>query len=144
MGKKRVIQKGGDTKDAASSSARGTAKSQKNIAHAVVNIRATYNNTLISIADHTGNVLAWSTSGAMRFSGAKKATPFAAARVVESVLEKTRRMQFQDVAIRVSGVGAGRDSAIRAIANHGLNIVSIVDVTPAPHNGPRSKKVRRV
>ena len=82
--------------------------------------------------------------GAAIISGAKKATPFAAAKVAEKVLEKAKKIQFQNISIRVSGVGSGRDAAVRAFANHGLNILSIKDTTPIPHNGPRPKKVRRV
>ncbi len=114
------------------------------MARGVAHIEATYNNTLISISDERGNVMAQSSAGAIGFSGTKKATPFAAARVAEAVIEKVRRSGLQEVIVRVKGVGSGRDSAIRALANQGLAIVSIKDITPLPHNGPRPKKVRRV
>ena len=147
MGKKRVIKKaediverGGGKLSVKSDSRSASGKTMRGIAY----IRATYNNTLISIADEKGNTLAWSSAGSLGFSGAKKATPFAAARVAEVVVEKVKRGGIQDVAVMVSGVGSGRDSAIRALANHGLNIIFIKDVTPLPHNGPRAKKVRRV
>lgn len=107
-------------------------------------IQATYNNTLITISDAEGNVVCWSSAGSLGFSGAKKATPYAAARVAEVVVEKSRKSGIQDIVVRVSGVGSGRDSAIRSLANHGLTIIGIKDVTSLPHNGPRPKKVRRV
>lgn len=151
MGKKRVIAKseeaGEGTKTGSSDSlahsgaeARGRGKLMRGIAH----VQATYNNTIITISDEKGNVLAQSSAGALGFNGAKKATPFAASRVAEAVIEKIRKNGIQEILVRVSGVGSGRDSAVRALANHGLNIVSIKDTTPQPHNGPRSKKVRRV
>lgn len=146
MGKKRVIQKSGDTADKGEKTqggehyARGAYKVSRGVAH----IQATYNNTIITISDEKGNALGWSSAGSLGFSGAKKATPFAAARVAEAVAEKVKKIGLQDVSVLVSGVGSGRDSAIRALSNHGLNIHSIRDITPLPHNGPRSKKVRRV
>lgn len=150
MGKKRVIAKseqkdeGKESKQgsvlASAREDRGRGKLMRGIAH----VQATYNNTIITISDEKGNVLAQSSAGALGFNGAKKATPFAAARVAEIVVEKIRKSGIQEILVRVRGVGSGRDSAVRALANHGLNLVSIRDVTPQPHNGPRSKKVRRV
>jgi small subunit ribosomal protein S11 len=110
----------------------------------IVHIEATYNNTLISISDVKGNVLAWSSAGSLGFKGSKKATPYAAARVAEVVSEKVKKYGLQDVAIYVKGVGSGRESAIRAILNHGLQAIMIKDVTPLPHNGPRAPKPRRI
>ena len=146
MGKKRVIKKGGEGSDVSSSSASkaGEGRSGHRTTRGVAHIEATYNNTLISISDERGNVIGQSSAGAIGFSGTKKATPFAAARVAEAVIEKVRRSGLQEVIVRVKGVGSGRDSAIRALANQGLAIVSIKDVTPLPHNGPRPKKVRRI
>jgi len=150
VGKKRVIPKneekeegaktGSSGSSASSSEARARAKMMRGIAY----VQATYNNTIITISDEKGNALAQSSAGALGFSGAKKATPFAASRVAEAVIEKIRKSGMQEILVRVSGVGSGRDSAVRSLANHGLNIVSIKDTTPQPHNGPRSKKVRRV
>lgn len=144
MGKKRVIKKGGgnDTGDAAKPKSEG--RSGHRVTRGIAHIEATYNNTLISISDEHGNVMAQSSAGAIGFSGTKKATPFAAARVAEAVIEKVRRSGLQEVMVRVKGVGSGRDSAVRALANQGLAILSIKDITPLPHNGPRPKKVRRV
>ena len=148
MGKKRVIQKGlpvqvGETKEGVEGKSREVGVRQK-INRGIVFIQATYNNTIITVTDDKGNAVAWSSAGSLGFSGAKKATPFAAARVAETVVEKLRKTGLQEVAVKVSGVGSGRDSAVRAIANQGLNILSIKDLTPIPHNGPRPKKVRRV
>lgn len=147
MGKKRIIQKGlpaqaGEAKEGAEKS-RESSISQK-ISRGVAHIQATYNNTIISISDDKGNTLAWSSAGSLGFSGAKKATPYAAARVAETVAEKLRKTGMKEMAVRVSGVGSGRDSAIRALANQGFDIIGIKDITPVPHNGPRAKKVRRV
>ena len=146
MGKKRVIQKTAEVEEA-KSEAKSTqsvpAKSSR-IVRGIVHIQATYNNTLITITDEKGNAIAWSSAGSLGYSGAKKATPFVAARVAETAVFKARKSGIQDVAVLVSGVGSGRDSAIRALANQGLNIISIKDITPLPHNGPRPKKVRRV
>ena len=147
MGKKRVIKKAGDVAEVGEGKSSAKTESRTvsgKTARGIAYIQATYNNTLISIADEKGNTLAWSSAGSLGFSGAKKATPFAAARVAEVVVEKVKKVGLQDVAVMVKGVGSGRDSAIRALANHGLNISFIKDVTPLPHNGPRSKKVRRV
>ena len=145
MGKKRIITKGdtdsaGTQGEKARQGSTATARTTRGIAH----VQATYNNTLITISDERGNVIAWSSAGSLGFSGAKKATPFAAARVVEALGEKIKKVGLQEIAVHVSGVGAGRDSAVRALANQGLAVSAIRDLTPLPHNGPRSKKVRRV
>ena len=147
MGKKRVIKKGDEAEVKESAARDGVGVGQRAgrvVSRGMAFIQATYNNTLVSVADEKGNVLAWSSAGSVGFSGAKKATPYAAARVSEIVAEKARRIGLTEVAVRVSGVGSGRDSAIRALANHGLTLISIKDVTPLPHNGPRPAKVRRV
>lgn len=146
MGKKRIIKKKGeDTQESeAKISHPSLAASTRRTARGIVYIQATYNNTMITVTDEKGNVIAWSSAGLLRFSGAKKATPYAAARVAEDVFNKARKSGVQEMVIMVSGVGSGRDSAIRAIANQGLPILFIKDITPLPHNGPRAPKVRRV
>lgn len=106
-------------------------------------VQATYNNTIITVADDAGNVLAWSSAGSLGFKGAKKATPYAASQVVSTVAEKVKKTGLQDVAIFVKGIGSGRESAVRALAGN-FNVISISDVTPIPHNGCRPPKVRRV
>lgn len=144
MGKKRVIKKGEEGAEKEGGDKPREVRSSQKMARGVAHIQATYNNTIITVSDERGNVMAWSSAGSLGFSGAKKATPFAAARVAETVIEKLRKTGLQEISILVSGVGSGRDSSIRAFANQGLNILSIRDVTPLPHNGPRAKKVRRV
>ena len=98
----------------------------------------------MTLTDPKGNTLAWSTSGASGFKGARKATPFAAITAVESVASRARQMGMTSCELFIKGPGPGRDSAIRALKNAGLNITMIADVTPIPHNGPRAKKRRRV
>lgn len=144
MGKKRVITKEGGESSSGDSKKTGEFRAVHKMTRAVANIQATYNNTMITICDDMGNALASSSAGALGFSGAKKATPYAAARVAEAVTEKVRKFGVQQISVLVNGVGAGRDSAVRSLANQGLDIISIRDVTPIPHNGPRAKKVRRV
>jgi len=152
MGKKRVAKKGGEEvlqerealESKVSQMKQLTTAGNRHVVRGVAHVQATYNNTMISISDDRGNVLAWSSAGALGFKGAKKATPFAAARVAETVVEKVKKAGLEDVAVLVKGIGSGRDSAIRALANHGLNIMMIQDITPIPHNGVRPKKVRRV
>lgn len=107
-------------------------------------IKVSYNNTLISVTDERGNLLAWSSAGTLGFSGPKKATPFAASKVVAALAEKLKKIGPANLHIMVNGIGGGRDSSIRSFANQGFNILSIHDVTPIPHNGPKPPKVRRV
>ncbi len=114
------------------------------IKRGVAYIEATYNNTRITITDPSGNVVAWSSAGSLGFKGAKKSTPYAAAKVAEVVVEKIKKTGIQDIDVYVKGVGSGRESAARGLANCGLNILSIADITPIPHNGCRPKKPRRV
>lgn len=116
----------------------------KKIENGRVYVNASYNNTLVSVTDDKGNLLAWSTAGSLGFSGPKKATPFAASKIIAAISEKLKKSGPVNVVVIVSGVGGGRDSAVRSLANHGFNILSIKDVTPIPHNGPRRAKVRRV
>lgn len=146
MGKKRVIKKAEEAVEAKirASDTEGEIRATKRISRGFAHIQATYNNTVITITDEKGNTLAWSSAGSIGFSGTKKATPFAAARVAEALADKMKRMGMSDLFIRVTGVGSGRDSAIRAFVNQGFNVISIKDVTPLPHNGPRPQKARRV
>lgn len=109
-----------------------------------VYINASYNNTVVTVTDDKGNVVAWSSAGALGFAGPKKATPFAASKVISVLAEKVKKSGPRDIDVLVNGVGSGRDSAIRSLANQGFNISSIKDMTPIPHNGPRPPKVRRV
>ncbi len=117
---------------------------QKKIQKGRVYIKATYNNTIVSVTDDRGNLVAWSTAGSLGFAGPKKATPFAASKIVSTVTEKLKKSGPTDVAVFVNGFGGGRDSAIRSFINQGFNVVSITDVTPQPHNGVRAPKPRRI
>jgi small subunit ribosomal protein S11 len=110
----------------------------------IVHIRATFNNTIISISDSKGGVIAWSTSGRAGFKGSRKSTAFAASVVAQEVARQAVARGMQEVEVRVQGPGAGRESAIRAIQSAGLNVTMIKDVTPMPHNGCRPRKRRRV
>lgn len=109
-----------------------------------VYVTATFNNTLVTLTDNKGNTLAWSSSGASGFKGTRKATPFAAISAVERVANKARELGMNTAEVYIKGPGSGRDAAIRALRNAGLNITMIADVTPIPHNGARAKKKRRV
>jgi len=107
-------------------------------------IQSSYNNTLLTITDSRGDVFAHSSSGALGFRGPKKATAYAASKVVEAVMDKVRKLGVREVAVFVRGIGSGREAAIRALVSHGLEITAIKDLTPIPHNGCRPRKVRRV
>ncbi|MDD5437813.1 MAG: 30S ribosomal protein S11 [Patescibacteria group bacterium] len=120
------------------------AKAAKQLGHANVYIQATYNNTIVSVADLNGNVVAWSTAGHCGFKGPKKATPYAASVVVKNVLEKVNDYGVKDVSLFVTGIGQGREGAIRAFNTNNLNVISIKDVTPMPHNGCRKPRARRL
>ncbi len=111
---------------------------------AIAHVRATFNNTRITITDLKGDVLCFETAGSCGFAGARKSTPFAAQRAGERVSEKARRLGIQEVEVKVKGPGSGRESAITAMEAAGLRIQSIEDVTPLPHNGCRARKRRRV
>ncbi|RJR32179.1 30S ribosomal protein S11 [Candidatus Parcubacteria bacterium] len=125
-----------------------TTKSKKRIIRQVSTgrayIKATYNNTLITFTDNSGNTLAQSSAGMSGFKGPKKSTPYAAGIIVKKAIDKIKDFGVKDVAVFVKGIGSGREAAIRALNVNGLNIISIKDVTPIPHNGCRPKKVRRV
>ncbi len=150
MGKKKIttqtseeILKEKEVVDTAVSKAQGSKKT-KRIDRGRVYIKASFNNTVVSVTNSSGDVLAWVTAGSLGFSGPKKATPFASSKIIAALAEKLRSTGLTDVEVVVKGVGGGRDSAIRSLINHGFNILSIRDVTPIPHNGPRPPKPRRV
>jgi small subunit ribosomal protein S11 len=119
-------------------------KEKKSVPSGVVHIQATFNNTIVSIADPTGNVVAWSSAGSLGFRGSRKGTPFAAQQASATAANKVREFGMRSVEVRISGPGAGRESAIRALATAGLEVRAITDVTPVPHNGCRPPKKRRV
>lgn len=116
----------------------------RNIGSGRVYVTATFNNTLVTLTDPKGQTLAWGSSGASGFKGARKATPFAGITAVEGVAQKAKTYGMESVEVFIKGPGPGRDAAIRALKNAGMNITMIADVTPVPHNGPRAKKRRRV
>ncbi|HQS66796.1 MAG: 30S ribosomal protein S11 [Sulfuricurvum sp.] len=118
---------------------------KKNIARGIVHILATFNNTLVTVTDEMGNMIAWSSAGALGFKGSKKSTPFAAQQAVESALEKAMVHGIKEVGIKVQGPGSGRETAVKSVgAIEGLRISFMKDVTPLPHNGCRAPKRRRV
>lgn len=107
-------------------------------------IYSSYNNTIITLADLTGNVLAWKSAGSVGFKGTKKGTAFAASRVGETIAAAIAKLGIDKVHVFIRGIGPGRESAVRSLMTHGVNIISIKDVTPIPHNGCRPRKARRV
>lgn len=119
-------------------------KALKGVTSGEVHIKATFNNTLISITDKQGNVISWSSPGAVGFNGSKKSTPFAAQVAASAAAREAKDLGLQSVEVYVKGPGAGRESAIRAIQAAGLMVTAIRDVTPIPHNGCRARKKRRV
>ena len=119
-------------------------REKKHVSTGVVHIQATFNNTLVTIADSAGNVVSWSSSGSLGFRGSRKGTPFAAQQAAQKAAHAARDQGMRTVDVRVKGPGSGRESAIRALASSGLEIKSIKDVTPIPHNGCRPPKKRRV
>lgn len=144
MGKKRIIRKSGGTVDSGLKS-RTLAKSvRKNVGLAVLHVQATFNNSKVVLTDRTGNTIAWSSSGALGFAGAKKGTPFAAAKVGELIGDKAIQAGVTEVSVVIRGIGAGREAAVRAFAGKGIAISRIADETPVPHNGVRAPKPRRI
>lgn len=144
MGKKRVAQKKGASLDQGLRSRALAHMPKKKVAAGILNIEATFNNTRLTLTDTRGNTLAWSSSGALGFKGAKKGTPFAAAKIGEVIGEKALSMGMKEVSVVVKGVGQGREAGIRAFVAKGIDIASIADRTPVPHNGPSPRKPRRV
>jgi small subunit ribosomal protein S11 len=119
-------------------------KSKKNILNGIVHVQSTFNNTIITITDVSGNVISWSSAGARGFKGSRKSTPFAAQVAAGDAAAKAMEHGLKNVTVLVKGPGAGRESALRALAAAGLKIALIRDVTPIPHNGCRQPKRRRV
>ena len=116
----------------------------KDLSIGKIYISATFNNTLINITDAKGDTIAWSSSGAIGFKGARKSTPYAATTAVETVAKKAIAAGVRDVEVYVKGPGSGREAAVKALRNSGLRLKAIADITPIPHNGPRPRKRRRV
>jgi small subunit ribosomal protein S11 len=119
-------------------------KVRRSVAKGIVHVKATFNNTIITITDPTGNVLCQDSAGTIGFKGSRKSTPFAAQRAAEACAEKAIKMGMHEVEVKVKGPGSGRESAITALQAAGLKVIAIEDVTPIPHNGCRPPKRRRV
>ena len=152
MGKKKVIQKSEEEllkeRERVEASIRKEIqediKKKKKISEGNVYISFSYNNTIITLTDNSGNVIAWASSGNIGYKGTKKGTPYAASKVAELITQKAKKVGVERVNIFVKGIGTGRDSAIRSLAAQGMDIVMIKDVTPIPHNGCKRPRRRRV
>lgn len=119
-------------------------KVRRNVTRAIAHIKATFNNTIVTITDVNGDVLCWATSGTSGFKGSRKSTPFAAQRAAETCAERASKFGVKEMEVQVKGPGSGRESAITGLQSSGVTIKSIEDVTPLPHNGCRPPKKRRV
>jgi len=144
MGKKRIVKKEGGAVDQGLKSRSLSKVPKKKVTEGTLYVESTYNNTRVSLADKNGNILTWSSSGALGFKGAKKGTPFAASKVGDLIGEKANIMGIREADVVVVGVGSGRESAIRSFSARGIDLTSIKDMTPVPHNGPKPKKPRKI
>ncbi|MBM3257737.1 MAG: 30S ribosomal protein S11 [Candidatus Nealsonbacteria bacterium] len=149
MGKKRVIKQTEEEILKEGQDIEAKVKEQgkeplKKIKDGRIYISSSYNNTIITLTDEKGNVLGWTSAGNIGFKGTKKATPFAASKVAEAIAQTAEKIGIEKIEVFVKGIGSGRESAIRSLAARGLEIISIKDNTPVPHNGCRPPKVRRV
>ena len=149
MGKKRIIKQ--SEEELLKEREKVEAKVKKEVKETLKKIKkgrvyifSSYNNTIITLTDLGGNVLGWASAGSIGFKGTKKATPFAASRVAEAITQIVHKIGIEKIEVLVKGIGSGRESAIRSLAARGLEIVSIKDTTPIPHNGCRPPKVRRL
>jgi small subunit ribosomal protein S11 len=152
MGKKKIIQKTEEELVKEVEVVEGALRKEpeikipsvKKISEGKIYISSTFNNTIITLTDNAGNVLTWTSAGRIGFKGAKKSTPYAASKVSEALVQAAKKMGIDKVQVLIKGVGSGRESALRSLATHGLNITSIKDITPIPHGGVRPPKPRRV
>jgi small subunit ribosomal protein S11 len=151
MGKKHIIEtnqeeliKEGEKVQAAVSKEAKIKPTIARVKDGKIYVLSSYNNTLITLTNQRGQVLAWKSAGSVGFKGAKKATSFAASRVAETIANICKKMGIEKVEVLIKGVGAGRESAVRTLVSQGMNISSIRDITPIPHNGCKPKKIRRV
>lgn len=150
MGKKRIVEKTEEELLAEREKVEAIArkeikiKSPQKFKEGKIYISSSYNNTIISLTDPQGNIISWVSAGSIGFKGTKKATPFAASKVAETIAQRAKKLGIEKIQVMVKGIGAGRESAIRSLAARGLDIQSIKDITPIPHNGCRPPKVRRV
>jgi small subunit ribosomal protein S11 len=144
MGKKRIVKTEQETADTGVKTEAVDLSVKKRVESGILYVRSTYNNTELVLTDKKGNVIAVSSSGKLGFKGAKKGTPFAAAKVGETLGAKAQALGIKEIAVVVKGVGSGRESGIRGFISKGINLTSIKDATPVPYNGPKPKKPRRV
>ncbi len=149
MGKKRIIKQTTEEalkeKEVTETAVKGKKEVKgKSLIRGKAFIKSTYNNIIITVTDINGNVIAWESAGSVGFKGPKKATPFAASKTVESLVKKLDKTGLKELMVFVRGVGSGREAAIRTLVNQGIDILSIRDITPIPHNGCRPPKPRRV
>ena len=144
MGKKRIVKKKGQGMDSGLKNRSLSRVPKKKLDSGVLHIHATYNNTKLMLTDKKGGAVLFSSSGSLGFSGARKGTPFAAAKIGEVIGEKAQAMGVKEVDVVIKGVGSGRESSLRAFVGKGINVGNITDKTPVPFNGPRPKKPRRV
>lgn len=119
-------------------------KVRKNVVRGIAHIKATQNNTMVTVTDTNGETIAWDSAGTIGFKGARKSTPFAATRAGEQVGQKVRKMGMTEIEVRITGTGAGRENAVSGMVSTGLRVTAVEDRTPVPHNGCRPRKKRRV
>lgn len=146
MGKKRIITKAETSEAGSGKSAEASLlkKTSLGIDEGRVFVNSSYNNTIMSLADNRGNVLTWVSAGHIGFKGTKKSTPFAASKVAEALVERAKKIGLAKIHVVIKGIGSGRESALRSLVARGLEVLSIKDATPVPHNGCRPPKARRV
>lgn len=144
MGKKRIVKTEAESGEGSAKTNTAELSNKKRLEAGILYVRSTYNNTELVLTDKKGNVIATESSGKLGFRGAKKGTPFAAAKVGETLGIKAGALGVKEISVVVKGVGSGRESGIRGFISKGINITSIRDATPIPHNGPKPKKPRRV
>lgn len=144
MGKKKIVKTDEVAEETPKTEDAVKLTGKKRVESAILHVRSTYNNTALTLTDKKGNVVATSSSGSLGFKGAKKGTPFAAAKVGETLALKAQTLGVKEITVVVNGVGLGRESGIRGFISKGVSIVGIKDATAVPHNGPKPKKPRRV
>lgn len=145
MGKKRIITTQGQSEEKTAPKVKAFKKGLKKlVVSGEIHIFSSYNNTMITVADLRGNVIAWASSGNIGFSGTRKSTPYAATLAAKTAAEKAKKFGFAEARVFVKGIGPGREAAIRGLVSAGIEITSITDTTPIPHNGTRPPKPRRV
>jgi len=150
MGKKRIIQQNQEELIKESEKMEGKVAKDVRVSAPArskegrIYISSTYNNTIITLTDLNGNVLSWTSAGAIGFKGTKKSTPFAASKVSEAISQVAKKLGIEKVEVYIKGIGSGRESALRSLVARGIEVAAIKDVTPVPHNGCRAPKARRV